>query len=320
MRVVSMVPAGTEIVAALGMTELLAAVSHDCDFPASIHGKPAITHCEIHGAGLPSAEVERWVETTLAERGTLYTIDEALLRSLAPDVILTQKLCDVCAPSHGSVAQLASTLEHPPTVVNLEPESLAGILANIETVASVLGDPGAGGRLVADLEARIAHVRSTIAARPLRHRPRTFLLEWIDPLYCSGHWGPELVEIAGGTEILGRAGEPSTRVSWEQVLAENPEVLVLSCCGNSVAQTLAELPGLAARPGWRELSAVQNDRVYVVDGSAFFSRPGPRIVDSLEILAGILHPNRFPEWISERVSPDEVQHVEVQHVEVSAEP
>ncbi len=314
MRVVSMVPAGTEIVAALGKAELLAAVSHDCDFPPSIEGKPAITHCEIHGAGLPSAEVERWVETTLADRGTLYTIDEALLRSLAPDVILTQKLCDVCAPSYGSVAQMAATLENPPAVVNLEPEHLAEIMENIETVATVLGDPSAGTRLVAALDARIAHVRDTIAARPLHHRPRTFLLEWIDPLYCSGHWGPELVDIAGGTEIIGRKGRPSTRVSWEQVLDGNPEVLVLSCCGNSVAQTLGELPGLTARPGWRELPAVRNDRVYVVDGSAFFSRPGPRIVDSLEILAGILHPNRFPEWAPELMDPSHVRHVDLSTV------
>lgn len=309
-RIVSMVPAATEIVAALGHADSLVAVSHDCDHPPEVHGKPAITHCEIDGSGLSSAEVEQWVETTLAERGSLYTIDEDLLRALEPDVILTQKLCDVCAPSHGSVAQLAGTLATPTLVVSLEPETLVEIFENIHTVAAALGDPDAGNRLVTGLDARIGVVRERIGARALRNRPRTFLLEWIEPLYCSGHWAPELVEIAGGAEVLGRAGHPSTRVSWEQVCDARPEVLVLSCCGNSVAQTLRELPGLTTRSGWDDLPAVRNDRVYVVDGSAYFSRPGPRIVDSLEILAGILHPNRFPEWRPEALPDDQVRQVD----------
>jgi iron complex transport system substrate-binding protein len=291
MRVISLLPAATEIVCALGHGEELVAVSHDCDYPDEVMTKPRITHCEIHGAGLSSGEVDAWVKQALSERGTLYTIDEELLRRLGPDLILTQQLCDVCAPTYGSVAQLAATLPSPPKVVNLEPSSLAGIFENVRTVASLLGAPERGEALVSDLEARVAEVRRrTRSSEPVR----CVLLEWLEPLYCGGHWNPELVEIAGGVDPLGRPGEDSSRVTWQSVLESRPEALVLACCGNSVGQTLEELPQLQTRQGWSALPAVLNDRVYVLDGAAYFSRPGPRVVDSLELLAGILHPELFP--------------------------
>ena len=294
MRVVSMLPAATEMMFALGLGDHLVAVSHDCDHPAAVRDKPRITLCEIHDAGLSSAEVDAWVRETLAEQGTLYTIDEPLLRRLEPDVILTQKLCDVCAPSFGSVAHLAATLARPPRVVNLEPSSLADILENIRLAAGILGVPARGETVVAELARRIEAVRERAAGadRPVG----CVLLEWLDPPFCSGHWGPELVEIAGGVERLGRAGQDSVRVTWDDVVAAAPEVLVLACCGNSVQQTLRELPAVTRRDGWSHLPAVRNGRVYVADGGAYFSRPGPRIVDSLELLAGMLHPDVFPEW------------------------
>ena len=298
-RVVSLLPAATEIVAALGLHEQLVAVSHDCDHPPVIADKPRITRCEIHDAGLPSGAVEAWVRETLAERGSLYTIDEALLRALEPDVILTQKLCDVCAPSYGSVAQLAGSLRDPPEVVNLEPSSLGDIFDNIGTVARVLHLPERGERVVAELRERVRAVRQR-SARAGR-RPRCVLLEWLDPLYSSGHWGPEIVDLAGGVEVLGRPGEDSTPVTWEDVAAAEPEVLLLACCGNSVGQTLEELPAVVqGKDGWESLPAVASDQVYVLDGSAYVSRPGPRIVDSLELIAGAMHPDLFPEWRPER--------------------
>lgn len=301
MRVISMLPAATEMVFELGLGEQLVAVSHDCDYPAAACQIPRITHCEIHGANLPSAEVDRWVREKLTERGTLYTIDEPLLRRLAPDVILTQKLCDVCAPSYGSIAALADTLEQPPLVINLEPSSLADVLANVDTVAEVLRAPERGTALVTELRRRIDNVAERTAA--LRRR-NCLLLEWLDPLYCSGHWGPELVELAGGVDPLGRKWADSVRVDWRDVVAAQPEVLLLACCGNGVQKTLEELPELRRRSGWENLPAVRNEQLYVVDGSSYFSRPGPRLVDSLEILAGLLHPEVFPEWrpgpISER--------------------
>jgi iron complex transport system substrate-binding protein len=290
-RVVSLLPAATEIVAALGQTDRLVGVSHECDFPDEVNAKPRVTRCAIHDAGLPSAEIDGWVRETLAETGTLYTMDEPLLRRLAPDVILTQRLCDVCAVGYGTVAALAATLPGPPQVVNLEPSSLAEIFGDIRRVAEALGVPKRGAAVVAQLEARVEAVRSR-AARTGR-RPRCFLMEWIDPPFCSGHWGPELVEIAGGEDPLGRKGLDSSRIPWEDVLAAQPEVIVLACCGYRAERTLEDLPILQGYPGWAELPAVRNGQVYAVDGSAYFSRPGPRVVDSLEILAEILHPGRW---------------------------
>jgi iron complex transport system substrate-binding protein len=307
MKVVSLLPAATEMMYALGLGDKLVAVSHDCDHPAQVAEKPQITRCEIHGAGLSSREVDEWVQRTLAERGTLYTIDEALLRRLEPDVILTQKLCDVCAPSYGSVAQLAATLPAPPRVLNLEPSCLADIFENIRLLADELGFGERGEELVRRLQQRVDAVRALTESAP---RVRCLLLEWLDPPYCSGHWGPELVELAGGFDPLGRRGRDSARVPWQAVLEASPEVLLLACCGNSVDQTLAELPVLQRNRGWHELPAVASGRVYAVDGAAYFSRPGPRVVDSLELLAGVLHPELFPEWRPERQLPERVVRVE----------
>lgn len=298
MRVVCLLPAATEIVAALGCLDQLVGVSHECDFPLEVNTKPRVTRCEVHEAGMPSSAVDRRVRETLARQGTLYTLDEPLLRGLAPDVILTQRLCDVCAVGYGSVAALAATLPHSPAVVNLEPFCLAEIFGDIRRVAGALGVEERGEVVVAALCARVEAVRSR-AARASR-RPRCFLMEWIDPPFCSGHWGPELVEIAGGYDPLGRPRADSARVSWEQVREAQPEVIVLACCGYTVARTLKDVPILRGLPGWQELPAVRSGRVYAVDGSAYFSRPGPRIVDSLEILAQILHPELFADCFPDR--------------------
>jgi iron complex transport system substrate-binding protein len=204
-------------------------------------------------------------------------------------VILTQRLCDVCAVSFPTVAAFAATLPGPPRVVSLEPSSLADILGDVGRVAEALGVRERGAALVTACEERIAAVRArTVDAR----RRRCVLLEWIDPPFRTGHWGPELVAIAGGVEPLGHRGEDAARIEWTAVVDAAPEVLVLACCGYDVARTLADVPLLRARPGWDSLPAVRGGEVWVVDGSAYFSRPGPRIVDSLELLADVLHPER----------------------------
>jgi iron complex transport system substrate-binding protein len=289
-RVISLLPAATEIVASLGMLDSLLAVSHECDYPEEVSPKPRVTHCEIHGAGLPSAEVDRWVRDRLRSSGTLYTMDEDLVRRLRPDAILTQRLCDVCAVNYGSVARFAATLPGPPRVVSLEPSILGDILRDIRTVGELLGVPERAEAVLASLGARIEAVRERAAGAPRR---RCVLIEWIDPPFSAGHWGPELVDIAGGVEPIGRSGSDSVAIPWDAIVQAAPEVLVLACCGYSVERTLADLPILRLRPGFEELPAVRDGEVYVVDGSAYFSRPGPRIVDSLEILAEILHPERF---------------------------
>jgi len=291
LRVVSLLPAATEIVAALGLTDSLVGVSHECDYPAEVNRKPRVTHCAIHGKGLPSARVDAWVADELAGARSLYTLDAELLRDLAPDVVVTQQLCDVCAPDYASVTQWAASLPKPPRVVSLSPSSLADIFGDIKRVASVLGHFERGEALVDSLQARVERVRSKAAVATTR--PRCCHLEWIDPLFCSGHWTPELVEIAGGTDPLGRNGLPSVRISWNQVRDAKPQILVLACCGYDAARTLQDIAILESMPGWNTLPAVIDRRVHVVDGSAYFSRPGPRIVDSLEILAELLHPELF---------------------------
>ena len=291
MRVVSLLPAATEIVASLEKLDSLVGVSHECDYPPEVNTRPRITHCSIHGAGLASKDIDRWVTETLTSKGTLYTLDEALLRDLRPEIILTQRLCDVCAVDYGSVQALARTLPGPPHVVNLEPNLLADIFENIRLVGQLLGVADRAQMVIAELKERVDRVKARVSQE--KNRPRCFLMEWIDPPYCSGHWGPELVEMAGGIEPLGLKGKDSVRIPWERVVETRPEVIVLACCGNDVARTREDLPILAGYPGWQELPAVTSGRVWAVNGSAYFSRPGPRIVDSLEILAEILHPELF---------------------------
>lgn len=295
-RIVSLLPAATEIAAALGLMEDVVGVSHECDFPAEANERPRVTHCPIHQSGLTSGEVDDWVRRTLLEKGTIYTIDEPLLRELQPDVILTQKLCDVCAVGYETVARLAGTLPGPPQVVNLEPSSLADIFQNIRSVAKVCGVPDRAERVLAELSARVETVGSRATA--IGQRPRCVLVEWVDPLFCAGHWGPELVEIAGGFDPLGRKHERSVQILWEQVLDAQPEVMVLALCGYDVARARRDFELLRRYPGFESLPAAREGRVYAVDASALFARPGPRIVDSLELLAGILHPEEFPKFTS----------------------
>jgi iron complex transport system substrate-binding protein len=231
------------------------------------------------------------VRETLARTGTLYTLDEPLLRALRPDVIITQRLCDVCAVGYDTVTAFAATLPGPPVVVNLEPQRLADVFDDVRRVGAALGAGARAEAVVASLAARVERVRAAVAGAA---RPRCVLLEWIDPPFRGGHWTPELVDIAGAHDPLGRAGEDAAAVAWEAVCTAAPEVMVLACCGYPIERTVADLPLLEARPGWHNLPAVRAGRVYVADGSAYFSRPGPRLVDSLELLAGVLHPERVP--------------------------
>jgi iron complex transport system substrate-binding protein len=297
-RIVSLVPAATEIAAALGLMDDVVGVSHECDFPTEASLRPRVTHCPAHDAGLTSKEVDEWVRRALRESGTIYTIDEPLLRELRPDIILTQKLCDVCAVGYGTVARLAAILPGSPAVVNLEPASLAEIFSDIRRVADVCGVPSRGDDLVARLSARVERVRERTASIP--HRPRCFLMEWVDPPFSSGHWGPELVEIAGGNDPLGRKHQPSVRIAWQQVLDARPEIIVLALCGYDLDQARRDYELLKNFPDFDSLPAARDRKIYLVNASAYFARPGPRIVDSLEILAGILHPETFPEFAGKR--------------------
>jgi len=296
LRIVSLLPAATEIAAALGLMEDVVGVSHECDFPKEANARPRVTHCPVHNAGLTSVEVDQWVRRALQDKGTIYTIDEPLLRELRPDVILTQKLCDVCAVGYGTVARLAETLPGPPQVVNLEPTSLSDIFDDIRRVADACGVLWRAEKLVTRLSERVGLVRRR--AKRVSYRPRCFLMEWVEPPFCSGHWGPELVEIAGGCDSLGRRHQPSAQVDWRAVVNIRPEIIVLALCGYDISRARCDYEVLRSFPDFDSLPAAHDGEIYLVDASAYFARPGPRIVDSLEILAGILHPREFPEFSS----------------------
>jgi len=296
MRIVSLLPAATEIAAALGLMKEVVGVSHECDFPGEANKRSRVTRCPMHDAELRSREVDQWVRRALRENGTIYTIDEPLLRRLQPDVILTQKLCDVCAVGYGTVAKLAQTFPGPPQVVNLEPTSLADIFEDIGRVADACNVRERAEKLIGDLSERVENIRER-AAR-ISDCPHCFLMEWVDPPFSSGHWGPELIEIAGGCDSLGRKHQPSAQIEWRQVLDARPEVIVLALCGYDIHRARRDYDVLRRFLGFDSIPAAQNGEIYLVNASAYFARPGPRIVDSLEILAGILHPMEFPEFVS----------------------
>ena len=298
-RIVSLLPAATEIAGALGLMQQVVGVSHECDFPQEVNALPRVTRCSVHNAGLSSREVNERVRRAVHEHGTIYTIDETLLRKLRPNVILTQKLCDVCAVGYGTVARLAQTLPGPPEIVNLEPSSLSDIFDDIHRVAVACGVTKRARKVVAGLSMRVEAVRERAAHVP--NRPRCFLMEWVDPPFCSGHWVPDLVEIAGGYDSLGRKHQPSAEIKWQAVLDARPEIIVLALCGYNVDRARRDYELLRKFPGFDSLPAAQNDRIYVADANAYFARPGPRIVDSVEILAAIIHPERFPEFASEKL-------------------
>ena len=296
MRIVSLLPAATEIAAALGLMNQVVGVSHECDFPGEANERPRITHSPVHNADLTSRGVDEWVRRALRENGTIYTIDEPLLRKLQPNVILTQKLCDVCAVGYETVAKLAQTLPGPPRVVNLEPTSLADIFDDIRRMGETCDVPERAGKLATDLSERVENVRERTAR--ISDRPCCFLMEWVDPPFCCGHWGPELVEIAGGHDPLGRKHQPSAQIDWQQVLTAHPEFIVLALCGYDINRARRDYELLRRSPGFDSIPAAERGQIYAVNASAYFARPGPRIVDSVEILAGILHPGEFPEFVS----------------------
>ena len=290
MRILSLLPSATEIVYALGCGDSLVGVSHECDYPEDAKTKPIVSTSSLP-IKLGSSEIHAKVSEHHHSNHSLYAIDEQLLQRIDPDVILTQELCTVCAIPVAQVREAAKILAGPRCVVSLEPNNLHEILDNISSVAEVTGRQTAAYELVRVLENRIGYIRS-VAARA-EERPKVFCMEWMDPLMAGGHWIPEMVRIAGGIDGLGREGKPSTVIAWDQVLACTPQIVVIMPCGYQIPRTVEEIGRLASLPGWYELPAVRDGRVYVVDSPAYFSRPGPRIVNGLEILAQIIQPTMF---------------------------
>ncbi|QDU93934.1 cobalamin-binding protein [Lignipirellula cremea] len=291
MRIVSLLPSATEIVCLLGLQEQLVGVTHECDYPPGVLDLPKVTQTLIP-KDASSAQIDGLVRERLETQAALYTLNMPVLEELRPDLIVTQALCDVCAVSDAEVQAAACSLPGRPAVVNLEPARLGEVFDCIRLVGDAANCSARAEQEIADLQRRVQAV--AVRSESVTERPRVLLLEWIDPPFCCGHWSPELVRLAGGQEMIGVEGDASQTTDWAEIVAADPEFLMIACCGFSVLRTQDDLPLLRAFPGWNDLSCVRNDRVWLVDGSAYFSRSGPRLVDSLEILAHTLHPQLHP--------------------------
>jgi iron complex transport system substrate-binding protein len=290
MRIASLLPSATEIAFALGLEEQVVAVSHECDYPPEASKRPILTKSAIH----PKIHTSHEIDEEVAKRGgDIYEIDEKLLESLRPDLILTQELCAVCAVSYTKVKEAARVLDADTTIVSLEPSNLEDILENIRLVGKIAGRTSHAEKLTSQLSDRMEKVKEK--TRTVPRRPRVAFLEWLRPPWIGGHWIPQMIGYAGGIDKIGTLGKPSRKVEWKEIVEYEPEIMILSPCGYDVRQVLAEVHTLSAYSNWDDIPAFRTSNIYAVNASAYFSRPGPRIVNGLELLAHIIHPEVFPE-------------------------
>jgi iron complex transport system substrate-binding protein len=288
-RVVSLLPSATEIVAALGLADRLVGRSHQCDFPDGVSALPALSSTKV-SLGAPSGEIDRQVNEILSQAVSVYDVDAERLRALAPDVIITQTQCAICAVTPADLeTALCAWTGREPQLVSLEPNDLSDVWNDIRKVGDALEAGDLAERLVSELQRRLANLGRRIGDAP---RPRVAAIEWFDPLMAGGNWMPELIEAAGGVSLFAAAGQHSPWLDWNDLVAEDPDVILLLPCGFRLEESLADLPSLTRHPGWQDLKAVRSGAVYAIDGHHFFNRPGPRLVESAEIVAEILHPDR----------------------------
>jgi iron complex transport system substrate-binding protein len=304
-RIVSLLPSATEIVCALGLGEWLVGVSHECDHPPEVAGRPILTEAKVDVGG-SAAAIDRGVRALVAGGLSVYRLDLEALQRLEPDLILTQDQCDVCAVSFAEVeAAVRASLGRDVEIVSLRPARLADVLEDIRRIGRAAGREAAAAELVARLEGRFQSLRER--HRQLHSRPRVACLEWTEPLMAAGHWIPDLVELGGGTYDMVEAGSRTATIAWDDLVAARPDVVVLMPCGFKLEQTRREVARLRARPEWRQLPAVRHGRVYAVDGNAYCNRPGPRLAESAELLAGLIQPGFYahllPPGSWEKVEP-----------------
>ncbi|TAJ23739.1 MAG: cobalamin-binding protein [Nitrospirae bacterium] len=293
MRICSLLPGATEVVAALGLADELVGISHECDYPQEIRRKPVLVRAAIDTAQATSREIDRRVRETLENGDRLYALDEPLFSRAQPDLVITQDLCQVCAITPSQLQRAIAALPKEPRLLTLNPTGLNDVLADVERIGGATGREPEARTLAATLRARLQSVRERVATA---ERPTVVCLEWLDPLYAAGHWVPEMVARAGGKDPIGTGSAPSKHIAWEQVLAAAPDVLVMMPCGFSATKALRELDRLAVPsrwPGWATIPAVRNGRVFAVDASSYFSRPGPRLVEGVAMLATLCHPSLF---------------------------
>jgi iron complex transport system substrate-binding protein len=290
-QIVSFLPSATEMVCALGLSEQLIGITHECDYPPEVRGKAIVVRKALPIETMSQREIDIAVSERMREGRSLYEVDEKLLQELAPDLILTQDLCQVCAPSGNEVSQALNLLPKRPQVLWLTPNSLEEIFANLRELGEATGHIKEAEELIAEGRARLQKIEAV--TRNLSFRPRVFCMEWLDPVYGSGHWVPEMVKIAGGLDALSQEGADSVRIPWDEVVEWKPEVLIVTPCGFDLEQTVEQSRQLFTYPRWSTLPAVRNGRVYAVDANSYFARPGPRVVDGTELLAHLIHPELF---------------------------
>ena len=290
-RIISLLPAATEMICALGLEHQLVGRSHECDYPSSIVNLPVCSSAKFI-SGSNSAEIDKQVKEILSDSLSIYEVDSALIKQLSPDIIITQAQCEVCAVSLNDVElALKDLLEKECQIISLEPHGLDDIYREIQLLADQLGVPEAGVELLELSEERINIIRHKL--KFISERPSVACVEWLSPLMIAGNWTPEIVEIAGGTPVLTLAGKHSSYINFEDIVKANPDILVIMPCGFSIQRTLQEINLLIDLPGWSDLKAVQNQKIFVVDGNQYFNRSGPRITDSIEIMAEIINPKQF---------------------------
>ncbi|MDB5017793.1 MAG: corrinoid transporter substrate-binding protein [Mucilaginibacter sp.] len=290
-KIVSLLPAATEIVCALGLEKSLVGRSHECDFPVSVKQLPVCSEANFPD-GLASAAIDVKVKEILADALSIYTVNREAIKQLAPDVVITQAQCEVCAVSLKEVEEaLDNYLYKKAQIISLQPNSLDDIFTDITTIAKALNAGAAGNDLLEALHERVDIIRHKL--KFIENKPTVACIEWLQPLMLSGNWMPELVKIAGGTSILVEQGKHSPYIQWDDIRIADPEIIILMPCGFAIERTLKEMDIMLELPGFAEMKAVKNNQVYIADGNQYFNRPGPRIVDSIEILAEIIYPKQF---------------------------
>jgi len=288
MRICSFLPSTTEIVYELGLGENLVGVTHECDYPPEVKGKKTVIMSFLDQKKLSSREIDDLVTENAAQGKSTYLVDKDALKEANPDIILTQQLCEVCAVSGSQVMEAVEVLGHSPQIISLEPTTISEIFDTIITIGEATGTKERAIEITDKLKARVERIRSQLENE--RDRPRVFCLEWLDPPFVGGHWVPEMVEMAGGDNGLGKPGEPSFKVTWEDIVNFAPQMLFIMPCGFDIEKTLNELDVLTSREEWFSLPSTNRGQIYLLDANSYFSRPGPRIVDGLEILARAIHP------------------------------
>ncbi|MFQ5596466.1 MAG: cobalamin-binding protein [Nitrospiria bacterium] len=291
MRIVSFLPSATEIVYALGLEDQLVGVTHECDYPPGAKKKPVAVRNALEMAGFNQSEIDQCVREAVHTGKSLYAVDEALLKTAEPDLILTQDLCQVCAPSGNEMARLLKHLPKPPEILWLTPACLDDIFENINAVGTATGKASEANALVDELRLRVRTTQDRV--QKLHSRPRVFFMEWLSPPYCGGHWVGEMIALAGGSDPFAKHGADSVRIAWDEIAAYAPEMLILSPCGFNLSQVVDQAELLTHYSGWALLPAVKNGRVFAVDANSYFARPGPRVVDGIELLAHLFHPGHF---------------------------